>query len=107
MLRTARQVIDGAGRLPLRIGVNRGNVFAGGFGPDFRRTYSVKGDAMNLAARVMGKADPGEVLATPRGSSGPARRSTPTRCRPSGQGQGAARPAARVGALGRQRGEAG
>ena len=41
MLRTARQIMDGmAGlqemtghALPLRIGVNRGNVFAGGFGP--------------------------------------------------------------------------
>jgi tetratricopeptide (TPR) repeat protein len=50
--------------LPLRIGINRGNVFAGGFGPDFRRTFSVKGDAINLAARVMGKAGLGEVLAT-------------------------------------------
>ena len=64
MLRTARQIMDGmAGlqemtghALPLRIGVNRGNVFAGGFGPDFRRTFSIKGDAVNLAARVMGKA---------------------------------------------------
>ncbi len=64
MLRVARQVLDGAGRLPLRIGINRGRVFAGDFGPDFRRTYSVKGDAINLAARVMGKAAPGQVLAT-------------------------------------------
>ena len=50
--------------LPVRIGVNRGPVFSGDFGPAFRRTYSVKGDAINLAARVMGKAQPGEVLAT-------------------------------------------
>jgi class 3 adenylate cyclase/tetratricopeptide (TPR) repeat protein len=64
MLRTARQVMDGAGILPLRIGINRGNVFAGGFGPEFRRTFSVKGDAVNLAARVMGQAVDGEVLAT-------------------------------------------
>lgn len=64
MLRTARQVMDGAGVLPLRIGVNRGNVFAGGFGPGFRRTFSVKGDAVNLSARVMGQAGDGEVLAT-------------------------------------------
>src|SRR5205807_6755170 len=34
------------------------------FGPAFRRTFSVKGDAINLAARVMGKAGPGQVLAT-------------------------------------------
>ena len=61
MLRVARLVLDRAGRLPLRIGVNRGPVFAGDFGPPFRRTYSVKGDAINLAARVMGKAAPGQA----------------------------------------------
>jgi class 3 adenylate cyclase/tetratricopeptide (TPR) repeat protein len=64
MLRLARQVLDRAGRLPLRIGINRGHVFAGDFGPAFRRTYSVKGDAINLAARVMAKALPGQALAT-------------------------------------------
>lgn len=64
MLRTVRTVMDRPGVLPLRIGVNRGNVFAGDFGPAFRRTYSIKGDAVNLAARVMGKAADGEVLAT-------------------------------------------
>jgi len=64
MLRVARQVLDRAGRLPLRIGINRGHVFAGDFGPSFRRTFSVKGDAINLAARVMGKAVPGQALAT-------------------------------------------
>ena len=64
MLRAARVVIERPGVLPVRIGVNRGPVFSGDFGPAFRRTYSVKGDAINLAARVMGKAQPGEVLAT-------------------------------------------
>ena len=64
MLRVARQVLDRGGRLPLRIGINRGHVFAGDFGPSFRRTFSVKGDAINLAARVMGKAVPGQALAT-------------------------------------------
>jgi class 3 adenylate cyclase/tetratricopeptide (TPR) repeat protein len=64
MLRVARVVLDRAGRLPLRIGINRGHVFAGDFGPAFRRTFSVKGDAINLAARVMGKAVPGQALAT-------------------------------------------
>ncbi len=64
MLRVARQVLDRAGVLPLRIGINRGHVFAGDFGPPFRRTFSVKGDAINLAARVMGKAHPGQALAT-------------------------------------------
>jgi class 3 adenylate cyclase len=64
MLRAARRIVERAGVLPVRIGVNRGHVFAGDFGPEFRRTYSVKGDAVNLAARVMARAQPGEVLAT-------------------------------------------
>ncbi|MGY2874246.1 class 3 adenylate cyclase/tetratricopeptide (TPR) repeat protein [Marmoricola sp. URHA0025 HA25] len=64
LLRTARRILDHQGRLPLRIGVNIGHVFSGDFGPPFRRTYSVKGDAINLAARIMGKARPGELLAT-------------------------------------------
>src|SRR6478735_8092928 len=65
MLRVARQVLDRAGTLPIQVGVNRGPVFAGDFGPAFRRTYSVKGDAINLAARVTSKAAPGQMLATP------------------------------------------
>jgi class 3 adenylate cyclase/tetratricopeptide (TPR) repeat protein len=64
MLRAARRIMDRVGVLPLRIGINRGGVFAGDFGPPFRRTYSVKGDAVNLAARVMAKAAAGQVLAT-------------------------------------------
>jgi class 3 adenylate cyclase/tetratricopeptide (TPR) repeat protein len=64
MLRAVRAIMDRPGRLPLRIGVNCGHVFAGNFGPPYRRTYSVKGDAVNLAARVMGKAAPGQILAT-------------------------------------------
>ncbi|HSV41028.1 MAG TPA: adenylate/guanylate cyclase domain-containing protein [Nocardioidaceae bacterium] len=64
MLRATRLMLDRAGRLPLKIGVNYGHVFAGDFGPEFRRTYSIKGDPINLAARVMGKASPGTLLAT-------------------------------------------
>jgi class 3 adenylate cyclase/tetratricopeptide (TPR) repeat protein len=64
MLRAARVVVERAGRLPMRVGVNVGNVFSGDFGPPFRRTYSVKGDAINLAARLVARADPGQVLAT-------------------------------------------
>lgn len=64
ILRTVRLIVDRAGVLPLRAGINRGAVFGSDFGPDFRRTYSITGDAINLAARVMGKAAPGQVLAT-------------------------------------------
>lgn len=64
MLRAVRGIMDAGTRLPLRIGVNAGRVFSGDFGPPFRRTFSVKGDAINLAARVMGKAATGEILAT-------------------------------------------
>src|SRR6478736_900246 len=65
MLRATRRIVERIGVLPLRVGVNRGGVFAGEFGPPFRRTYSVKGDAVNLAARVMSKARAGQLLATP------------------------------------------
>jgi class 3 adenylate cyclase/tetratricopeptide (TPR) repeat protein len=64
MLRTVHQVVARAGRLPLRAGANRGPVFSGRFGPFYRRTYSVKGDAINLAARLVARAALGEVVVT-------------------------------------------
>lgn len=69
MLRTARDIVDRGGVLDVRLGVNRGHVFAGDFGPAVRRTYSIKGDAVNLAARLLGRALPGEVIATPEVTS--------------------------------------
>ena len=50
--------------IPIRIGVNRGAIFAGDIGPFYRRTYTVMGDAVNLAARLMAKAQPGRIYAT-------------------------------------------
>jgi predicted ATPase/class 3 adenylate cyclase len=64
MLLALRELIEGGVDLPVRIGVNRGDVFAGDIGPPYRRTYTVMGDTVNLAARVMSKAEPGEILAT-------------------------------------------
>ena len=50
--------------LPLRAGVNRGRVFAGEVGAPFRRTYTILGDTAALAARLMARALPSQVLAT-------------------------------------------
>ena len=59
MLRAMRAIIDSDSPLPLRIGINWGRIFVSDFGPAYRRTFSVKGDAVNLAARLMAKAEPG------------------------------------------------
>jgi class 3 adenylate cyclase/predicted ATPase len=64
LLRCARAVIDGPRPLPIRIGVNRGHVFAGDIGTHYRRTFTVMGDTVNLAARLMAAAPAGQVYAT-------------------------------------------
>ncbi len=64
MLAALRRIVDGERRLPVRIGVHSGPIFAGDVGPHYRRTYTVMGDTVNLAARVMSKAEPGQILAT-------------------------------------------
>jgi class 3 adenylate cyclase/tetratricopeptide (TPR) repeat protein len=64
LLRAVRTIMDRPGLLPLRIGVNSGRAFTCDFGPPYRRAYQIYGDAVNLAARVMGKSTPGQVLAT-------------------------------------------
>jgi class 3 adenylate cyclase/tetratricopeptide (TPR) repeat protein len=64
MLLTLRSIMISKPEIPVRIGVNRGPVFAGDIGPSYRRTYTVMGDAVNLAARVMAKAVPGQLLST-------------------------------------------
>lgn len=64
VLRTVRAVLDVPLPLPLHAGVNRGHVFAGEIGTQFRRTYTVMGDTVNLAARLMAAAPPGGAFAT-------------------------------------------
>ena len=64
MLRVVRAIADSVQPLPLKIGVNDGYVFAGDFGPPYRRSYSIKGDSVNLSARIMSKAQPGQILVT-------------------------------------------
>jgi class 3 adenylate cyclase/tetratricopeptide (TPR) repeat protein len=58
MLLALRTIVESSLPLPIHIGVNRGAVFAGDIGPAYRRTYTVMGDAVNLAARLMAQAEP-------------------------------------------------
>ncbi len=64
MLRFGVEALGEPGALSLRMGVNRGGVYCGRVGGTSRWTYSTMGDAVNLAARVTGKACPGALLAT-------------------------------------------
>jgi len=65
LLRTAREIVESAPALPVRIGVNQGPVFAGLIGPSYRRKYSIMGDAVNLTARLAAHAEAGQVIAMP------------------------------------------
>ncbi len=64
MLLALRKILDAEHAISIRIGVHRGSVFAGDIGPFYRRTYTVMGDAVNLAARLMAVAQPGSMHAT-------------------------------------------
>jgi class 3 adenylate cyclase/predicted ATPase len=64
MLRAARAILDRTFAVPVKVGVNRGHVFAGDVGAPFRRSFTVMGDTVNLAARLMAAAKPGELYAT-------------------------------------------
>jgi class 3 adenylate cyclase/predicted ATPase len=64
MLRAVRHIADHEGVLDKKIGVNRGHVFAGTVGASYRATYTVMGDTVNLAARLMAAAPPGAIYAT-------------------------------------------
>ncbi len=65
MVRTARRILDIGSELSIRVGVNRGHVFSGDIGTVYRRTYTVMGDTVNLAARLMAAAPDGELYASP------------------------------------------
>jgi len=64
LLLTLREIVEKRRRLEVRLGLNLGPVFSGNIGPSYRRTYTIMGDAVNLAARLMAKAQPGQILAT-------------------------------------------
>lgn len=51
---------------PPQIGVSRGRVRVGAYGGATRRTYGVLGDEVNVAARLMQAAQPGQILVTAR-----------------------------------------
>ncbi len=50
--------------LRVRAGAHRGPLFAADVGAPHRRAWTLMGDTVNLAARVMGRAPDGEVLVT-------------------------------------------
>jgi class 3 adenylate cyclase/tetratricopeptide (TPR) repeat protein len=62
LLTAVSQTVNRAGRLPLQAGISQGRVFTGDTGSPTRRTYSVKGDAVNLAARLAAHAESGSIL---------------------------------------------
>jgi len=65
MLCALRQIFEDPGPLSVRAGVTAGRAFTGAVGPARRRSYSVKGDVVNLAARIMGKTPIGQIWALP------------------------------------------
>lgn len=46
----------------LRMGIAQGRTYTGAYGSTERRTYGVLGDSVNLAARLMQAATPGQIL---------------------------------------------
>jgi class 3 adenylate cyclase/tetratricopeptide (TPR) repeat protein len=64
MVRCLRRIADRGLPLPIQIGANRGHVFVGEVGMAYRSTFSVMGDTVNTAARLMAAAPPGAVYAS-------------------------------------------
>jgi class 3 adenylate cyclase/tetratricopeptide (TPR) repeat protein len=62
MAATLRSIVQAADVLPVSAGATVGRTFCGDYGPPHRRTYSLMGDCVNLAARLMAHAPDGEVL---------------------------------------------
>jgi adenylate cyclase len=56
--------VDGMAAMGVGIGVNTGPVIAGTVGGAGRLEYTVVGDAVNVASRLQGEAEGGEIVAT-------------------------------------------
>ncbi len=59
-----QEVIKEFDGIKLSIGINFGNVVAGRLGSNQKMDYTVIGDTVNLAQRIMSSAGPGEILAS-------------------------------------------
>ena len=59
-LRSLSQALEFISKV--QIGISRGQVWTGNCGATTRRTYGVMGNQVNMAARLMGKAKPGQIL---------------------------------------------
>ncbi|MBA2274259.1 MAG: tetratricopeptide repeat protein [Actinobacteria bacterium] len=57
--------LKGLGQGAIRCGVNSGLVFCGPLGSSTRQEYAVIGDSVNLSARLMQLAGPGEIVVGP------------------------------------------
>jgi class 3 adenylate cyclase/tetratricopeptide (TPR) repeat protein len=62
LLTAVCEIVNRDSRLPLRAGIAQGRVFTGETGSPSRKTYSVKGDTVNLAARLAAYAASGSIL---------------------------------------------
>ncbi|HWD85549.1 MAG TPA: AAA family ATPase [Solirubrobacteraceae bacterium] len=62
MAATLRSIVQAADVLSVSAGATVGRSFCGDYGPPHRRTYSLMGDCVNLAARLMAHAPDGKVL---------------------------------------------
>ena len=61
-----KQDIEGLGFIKtIQIGMTQGRVWAGAHGGEMSRTYSVIGSEVNIAARLMSHAEPGQILVSP------------------------------------------
>ena len=64
LLLALRALVTRPSPLSVRAGAHVGNVFVGDVGSSDQRCFTVMGDAVNLAARLMGVAGTGELVAT-------------------------------------------